>query len=396
MTRCQATVVLCLLVTITLSAAQTNPTSSTPSSSTPPAHNDLPTVVARNQYVTTTEQTELDRHITVALQGLQDWMKSTGKAPRDLQLYLGGHKLTKTSPSLADVHQEYLKFHLDIDPDDRDAWVEILYQARQAADHKIPLSIGLKDNMQIFDSQVDLALIVYPRYTWLIVVLLVTLLAATLILSVRTDLLRDGSAPPPLPARSPYNLGRVQMAFWFYLVIAAYLYVWLVTGEYNTVTNSVLALIGISAGTGVAAVLLDKQKVQEVLKQRTTLEMQQTALNARINDLSAAKPEPGSQLDQELQQKKNSLTEIQAQLAHSPAPPAPSVSSGFLKDILSSGEGVGFHRFQMAVWTLVFGIIFVRSVYRELTMPNFDTSLLGLMGLSSGTYIGFKFPEKPK
>lgn len=396
MTRCQATVVLCLLVTITLSAAQTNPASSTPSSSTPPPQSNLPTVVARNQYVTTTEQTGLDRHITVALQGLQDWMRNTGKAPRDLQLYLGGHKLTRSSPSLANVQEEYLRFHLDIDPDDRDAWVEILYQARQAADNRIPLSVGLKENMQIFGSRVDLALIVYPRYTWLIVGLLVALLAATLILSARTDLLRDGSSSPPFPARLPYNLGRVQMAFWFYLVIAAYLYVWLITGEYNTVTNSVLALIGISAGTGIAAVFLDTQKVQEVLKQRVTLETQQTALNARINDLSAAKPEPGSQLDQELQQKKNSLTEIQAQLAHLPAPPPPAVSSGFLKDILSSGEGVGFHRFQMVVWTLVFGIIFVRSVYRDLAMPNFDTSLLGLMGLSSGTYIGFKFPEKLK
>jgi hypothetical protein len=27
-------------------------------------------------------------------------------------------------------------------------------------------------------------------------------------------------------------------------------------------------------------------------------------------------------------------------------------------------------------------------------MPEFDTTLLGLMGISSGTYIGFKFPEK--
>ena len=186
------------------------------------------------------------------------------------------------------------------------------------------------------------------------------------------------------------------MAFWFYLVIAAYLYVWLVTGEYNTVTNSVLALIGISAGTGIAAVLLDKQKEQEAHTQRVTLETQQTALIARIHDLSAANPQPGSQLDQEMQQKKNTLTEVQAQLAHCPAPPPPAVSQGFLKDILSSGQGVAFHRFQMAVWTLVFGIVFVRSVYRELAMPNFDTSLLGLMGLSSGTYIGFKFPEKPK
>jgi hypothetical protein len=186
------------------------------------------------------------------------------------------------------------------------------------------------------------------------------------------------------------------MAFWFYLVITAYIYVWLITGEYNTVTNSVLALIGISAGTGVAALLVDQQKAEEMSTQRTSLETQQTALISRINDLSASKPEAGSQLDQELQQKKNSLADVQAQLAHLPAPPPPAISKGFLKDILSSGEGVGFHRFQMVVWTLIFGIIFVRSVYRELAMPNFDTSLLGLMGLSSGTYIGFKFPEKAK
>jgi len=27
-------------------------------------------------------------------------------------------------------------------------------------------------------------------------------------------------------------------------------------------------------------------------------------------------------------------------------------------------------------------------------MPEFSTTLLGLMGLSAGTYIGFKFPEQ--
>lgn len=393
MIRWTATVLLCVLVLVPMGVAQT-----TPGNSAPQGQNEVAmlTVVERNDHAATTAESELDRPITVALQGLQNWMKSTGKSPKDLQLYLGGHKLTRSSPTLASINEEFVNFHLDIEPEDRDAWVQILYEARQAADHKIPLSIGSKDNMQEFDSKVDLALMVYPRYTYLIVALLIALLAATLILSVRTDLLRDGTNPPPAPARLPYNLGRVQMAFWFYLVITSYLYVWLVTGEYNTITNSVLALIGISAGTGVAAVLLDKQKIQELAVQRAGLETQQTALIARINDLSAANPAPGSQLDQELQQKKNSLNEVQAQLAHCPPPPPPAVSRGFLKDILSSGEGVGFHRFQMAVWTLVFGIIFVRSVYRELTMPNFDTSLLGLMGLSSGTYIGFKFPEKPK
>jgi hypothetical protein len=39
---------------------------------------------------------------------------------------------------------------------------------------------------------------------------------------------------------------------------------------------------------------------------------------------------------------------------------------------------------------------FVRAVVSELTMPNFDSTLLGLRGISSGTYAGFKLPEPPK
>lgn len=39
------------------------------------------------------------------------------------------------------------------------------------------------------------------------------------------------------------------------------------------------------------------------------------------------------------------------------------------------------------------GIMFISSVYNNLTMPEFSATLLGLMGISSGTYIGFKFPE---
>jgi hypothetical protein len=411
MNRLQILAVLCLLMAIPSGVAQQSSTNSTatnpsPSASPTPAWTP-PRVVAHIDKIgpdgkklgeiDTTTETALGETITVALSGLKEWFndpKNKNQSPADLRLYLAGIKLTKSSPTV--VSDDHVDFHLEIDPDDRQAWVLIMYDARHDPDKNgtIRLSVGPKETKQSFDSDVELKLKVYPPYTLPIIGLLVALLASTVILSARTDLLRDGANPPPPPARLPYSLGRVQMAFWFHLVIAAFLYVWLITGEYNTVTNSVLALMGISAGTGMAAALVDKQKGQEILTQRADLETQQTAVSARINDLTAAQPEPGSQLDQELQEKKNKLTEVQAQLAHSPAPPPPAVSQGFLKDILSSGQGVGFHRFQMAIWTLVFGIIFVRSVYSDLELPNFDTSLLGLMGLSSGTYVGFKVPEK--
>ncbi|WP_347275323.1 hypothetical protein [Candidatus Kuenenia sp.] len=69
-------------------------------------------------------------------------------------------------------------------------------------------------------------------------------------------------------------------------------------------------------------------------------------------------------------------------------------SEGFFTDILSDANGISFYRFQIAAWTVVLGIIFISSVLNVLTMPEFPKELLALMGISSGTYIGFKFPEK--
>jgi hypothetical protein len=67
---------------------------------------------------------------------------------------------------------------------------------------------------------------------------------------------------------------------------------------------------------------------------------------------------------------------------------------GFWRDILSDGSGISLHRFQIAVWTAVLGLIFVATVYVQLSMPDLNDQLLLLMGISSGTYLGFKFPEK--
>ena len=39
------------------------------------------------------------------------------------------------------------------------------------------------------------------------------------------------------------------------------------------------------------------------------------------------------------------------------------------------------------------GILFLIGVWSRLSMPEFGGTLLGLMGISSGTYLGFKFPE---
>ena len=73
---------------------------------------------------------------------------------------------------------------------------------------------------------------------------------------------------------------------------------------------------------------------------------------------------------------------------------ATTTSPGFWGSILSDGESIRFDRFQIVVWTVVLGVVFVNSVWARLTMPDFNATLLTLMGISSGTYLGFKIPDR--
>ncbi len=62
-------------------------------------------------------------------------------------------------------------------------------------------------------------------------------------------------------------------------------------------------------------------------------------------------------------------------------------------DLLAENNLISFHRFQIFVWTLILGLIFVANVYNELAMPQFSATLLGLLGIGAGAYVGFKLPE---
>jgi hypothetical protein len=249
----------------------------------------------------------------------------------------------------------------------------------------------------VFESNAYVKVVPYPRRWYYLLALFVLLLAALVYLAARTDLLRYSiGVKPALPLQSPLSLGLTRMAFWFYLVVAAYTYICVTTHQVHIPMGSVLGLLGISSATGLAAIFVDKQKEGSAQDQRNALLAEQSALNVRVNDLVASGVALGSASEKELLEKKSRLDQVNALVAQLPVAAPPSTSKGLIVDLLSDGDGVSFHRFQIAIWTIVLGSVFVWSVYRNMSMPEFDASLLTLMGISSGTYVGFKFPEKLK
>lgn len=349
---------------------------------------------------TSREVIRMGEPLTVCIAGLYNWTYVQKNKPSTLRLAIGGHVLETIAPStVGPPDQEYLNFIIKIDGSDSPDWKEwasIVEAARSPGHSELPISVAVTQTKQLAQSDFYAPLISYPEHSSYLVLLFVLLLGALLVLAAKSNLLRYtvGKLPAP-PNRPPFSLGLAQMALWFYLVLAAYVYICVTMRQVRIPIGSALGLLGISATTGLAAVFVDIQKKDPAADERNKLLVESASLNTRIGQITAPNTALSSADGKEFAEKTSRLAEIGARLAQLPTPLPPS-SKGIITDLLDDGDGISFHRFQIAIWTIVLGAVFVWGVYRNLTMPEFDASLLTLMGISSGTYVGFKFPEKPK
>lgn len=163
----------------------------------------------------------------------------------------------------------------------------------------------------------------------------------------RTGALRDKEPPPKdmsvEPTKRAYSLSRMQIAIWTLLVVYAYLFIWLITGDYNTeIPRTILAILGISAGTYATAAAIDKEKERGAGGRGATV----------------------------------------------------AETESLFSDLLTGDAGASLHRAQFGLWSVVLMIVFIVTVYDTLAMPQFDASLLALMGISAAAYAGMKIPEK--
>jgi len=216
---------------------------------------------------------------------------------------------------------------------------------------QVPISIGLINGPPLPSTyKAEFVRIKGPALA-LFLLLALALGIGFLAIAAKTGALRDKEPPPPdasgkptnmAPTDRTYSLSRTQVALWTLLVVYAYLFIWIITGEYNTeIPRTILAILGISAGTYAAAVAVDKGKEQDA------------------NGVGATVAK----------------------------------SEGVFPDLFSIQGGAGLHRVQFGLWSVVLMIVFVVTVYDTLAMPQFDNSLLGLMGISSAAYAGLKIPE---
>lgn len=141
----------------------------------------------------------------------------------------------------------------------------------------------------------------------------------------------------------PFSLARTQMTLWIAVVLSTYIWVYFCgpnAGAHIAIDPTALVLLGISGGTAVAGIAID--------------------------------------------------TDQQGRFRHQNQP-----SDNFLTDILSDADGLSIGRLQHFAWSIISMAVYLSQVgsLGAGRLPVLDSALLGLMGLSSGTYLALKAGE---
>lgn len=163
------------------------------------------------------------------------------------------------------------------------------------------------------------------------------------------NLLRD-PAGPMRDGKHIFSLSRCQLAWWFFVIFAAWIFLWVTTASRDTLNQTALIVLGIGSATAFSGAVAGK--VQAFVT-------------------------------------KTNLADVKLQVSERPRPFRTGLGA-WLYDILSDSDTVGFHRFQLVVWNVLLGAIFLWKTWSDFTMPEFNATLLGLLGLSAATFVGMK------
>jgi hypothetical protein len=336
--------------------------------------------------------------LTLTVPNLPHAIDSEHLDPATLVLYLDGHPLTGVVPVLVSPARDEIEVELVRNSQNVDTW-RALYESHGIGAALVRLGVGrdLKGESPrpaaVHDVTVNLnAVPAIAAFFGGLAALLVACL--TIFLAYKRNMLREspstgdaekrGDQPP---TRLPYSLGWVQMAFWTVLVVGGFVFIAVATGEWRgVITDDALTLIGFGSGTALGSMAIRVQKKKASLRQ-----LRDVAADLEFAESLAGAAHLNVGADTELfsTAARRFRGRIQTLLGRMGKP-----SQGdFWTDILTDEDGIGFHRFQLVVWTLVIGTLFCIKLVQGLSFPVFDKTLLALLGVSGGTYLGFKIPE---
>lgn len=330
----------------------------------------------------------LGNEITLTVENLEMLVKKAKEANKKIILFIDNIAIKGIESFSIDISSGKIVYRLYRTDESKAAWTSLLGKPTKFV-KSVPVSIGIEN--EAIESSVKFNLILLREFSTLAWFAAACFLIGLIgYLSIKTPILRAADI------ESPYSLGKTQMAIWTCVVIISYLFIWIAVRDFNSINGTAFILMGISTATALGAVFVDSSKENsktQLTAQSNALKMTISDLQTKISEIPADKCDQLIQFQQDINEKVMQKAIFDQKIANYPINSGKK-PLGFLGDILKDGDGWSLHRVQMLFWTIILVGIFISNVYSNLSMPDFDTTLLALMGISSGTYLGFKFPER--
>ena len=352
--------------------------------------------------------TGLDQNLVIRLS------PASPVVPSCYVLFLNGRAIDGLDGALYEAGRQELIFHLerisssDIQKDNTAIWTALL-GGPSAMSQKMTVALGVRTSDHpaetIFGSKKEDRPVTFVLVTvWRLLFAIVSILIVFGLVwgsAKGTGIMKDNLVPQIEPRRQTYSLARWQMAFWFTLIFASYVFLWILLDDPNTLSSQALTLMGISGATALAATSVDAAKdtpddsvnqglrllgirsFEDVETIRGEIVSRKAQLANASNPVSAT---TAAQLNSE-------ILDRQLKLRYYEDAIRPYTTQGWFKDIVTDINGTALHRLQVLVWTALLGVVFLVGVWHDLAMPQFSATLLALMAISSTGYVGFKYSE---
>jgi hypothetical protein len=408
--------------------------------------------VEKDQYIQPRES-EKDKRVLSKDVSLGDTIILTVKnlknaVDNDKQFSIDQLVLQLNRYSFNGIHGTYLSpdqlvFQLNYSEESRNSWIKVIGSSWDLYHINVPVTLGCIDGaaIPVLKSTDNLLTInLWHPSRGLIAILPIGLLVFVLC----TKEFRDALRSTGVTKNRVFSLARFQLAFWSYLIFFCFLILFAITGDYtNIISPQSMILLGISSLTTVGSSVIDTSEgkrldaevenylvqlndkynlwqiyngdkqiakitsqIQEIVSQLNIIEQEKrkyndnsSESNQKISSLNQQKKQYEdkiSRLKQSIEKQKNWKRVKKQQLISLKKKMncIEQQSENFFKDILTNPTGeINLHRYQIFIWTLVLGGIYMYMVITTFQVPAFDQNLLTLQGISSGTFLALKSRE---
>lgn len=266
----------------------------------------------------------VDDVIELTVRGLPTLVSDVGGNCRALTLFIDDIAIRGVRAETCDLKKQTIRLRLSRPPEADAAWHAILRGGMLA--RPVEISIGHEDGLAIASTASLTIEMIHARAVPVLIASILLVILFLVQIARWTSIFRVVSRETH---DAPYEPARCVLAWWVLIAASVYGYLWIVTGDRESLDGALAAILCISAATTIIVWVGGNR-------------------------------------------------------------PSAFAMGGSIRDLGSDRGQVAIHTVQFVLWNALLGILFAATTYRDAMIPHPPQQLVGLLAISAAIYVIFR------